>query len=264
MILFTKSVVRGSTGMKTTRPSLESLIESEDLGLEVLHPGGLEITKELAELCKVREHTSLLDVAAGTGESACYLAQHFGCSVVGVDASEYMVERAARKAKEKGVNVQFRIADAHTLPFENDSFDVVISECTTCILHKEKAIREMARVTIPGGYVGIHDICWSEATPDNLKRTLAEIEGENPETLEGWKNLFKASGLAEVAGYDRSDLVPGWTKGIKRQLGLRGQLKVFLKAVRNWGIRGLVDMWRSTQIFQSKHTRYGIIVGRKP
>jgi SAM-dependent methyltransferase len=264
MILFTKSVVRGSTGMKTTRPSLESLIESEDLGLEVLHPGGLEITKELAELCKVREHTSLLDVAAGTGESACYLAQYFGCSVVGVDASEYMVERAARKAKEKGVNVQFRIADAHTLPFENDSFDVVISECTTCILDKEKAIREMARVTIPGGYVGIHDICWFEATPDNLKRTLAEIEGENPETLEGWKNLFRSSGLAEVSGYDRSGLIPAWTKGIKRQLGLRGQLTVFMKAVRNWGIKGLVDMWRSAQIFQSKHTGYGIIVGRKP
>jgi SAM-dependent methyltransferase len=253
-----------STEMKSTRPSLESLIESEDLGLEVLHPGGLEITRELAELCKVREATSLLDVAAGTGESACYLAQHFGCSVVGVDASEYMVERAVRKAKEKGANVQFKIADAHSLPFGNDSFDVVISECTTCILDKEKAIREMVRVTRPRGYVGIHDICWFEATPDNLKRTLAEIEGENPETLEGWKNLFKAAGLAEVAGYDRSDLVPGWTKGIKRQLGLRGQLTVFMKAVRNWGIKGLVDMWRSAQIFQSKHTGYGIIVGRKP
>jgi SAM-dependent methyltransferase len=248
---------------KTARPSLESLIESEDLGLEVLHPGGLEITRELAELCKVREDTSVLDVAAGTGESACYLAQHFGCSVVGVDASEYMVERATRKAKEKGVSVQFKIADAHSLPFESNSFDVVISECTTCILDKEKAIMEMARVTKPRGYVGIHDICWFEGTPDNLKRTLAEIEGENPETLEGWKNLFKASGLAEVAGYDRSDLVPGWTKGIKRQLGLRGQLTVFLKAIRNWGIKGLVNMWRSAQIFQSEHTGYGIIIGRK-
>jgi SAM-dependent methyltransferase len=250
--------------MKTTRPSLESLIESEDLGLEVLHPGGLEITKELAQLCKVREHTSLLDVAAGTGESACYLAEHFGCSVLGVDASDFMVERATRKAKERRVNVQFRIADAHSLPFESNSFDVVISECTTCILDKEKAIREMVRVARTGGYVGIHDICWFEATPDNLKRSLAEIEGENPETLEGWKNLFKVSGLGEIVAVDRSDLIPPWTRSIKRQLGLRGQLAVFMKATKNWGIKGLVNMWRSAQIFQSDHTGYGIIVGRKP
>jgi ubiquinone/menaquinone biosynthesis C-methylase UbiE len=243
---------------------LESLIESEDLGLEVLHPGGLQVTRELAELCKVREHTSLLDVAAGTGESACYLGEHFGCSVVGVDASEYMVERATRKTKERSANVQFKIADAHSLPFESDSFDVVISECATCILDKEKAIREMVRVARAGGYVGIHDICWFEATPDSLKRSLAEIEGENPETLEGWKNLFRLSGLGEIVAIDRSDLIPPWTKSIKRQLGFRGQLTVFWKAIRNWGIKGLVNMWRSAQIFQSEHTGYGIIVGRKP
>jgi arsenite methyltransferase len=250
--------------MKTTRPSLESLIESEDLGLEVLHPGGLEITKELAELCKVRKQTSLLDVAAGTGESACYLAERFGCSVVGVDASEYMIERATRKAKERGAKIQFKVADAHSLPFENNSFDVVISECTTCILDKERAIREMGRVARRGGYVGIHDICWFEATPNSLKRTLAEIEGENPETLEGWQNLFKVSGLGEIVAVDRSDLIPPWTESIKRHLGLRGQLAVFSKAIRDWGIKGLVNIWRSAQIFQSEHTGYGIIVGRKP
>ena len=47
------------------------------------------------------------------------------------------------------------MGNAHNLPFDMDSFDVVISECTTCILDKERAIAEMVRVTKPGGYVGI-------------------------------------------------------------------------------------------------------------
>lgn len=53
--------------------SLEMLVESGDLGLPVLHPGGLATTRELAEFCHVRPGKQLLDVASGTGESACWL-----------------------------------------------------------------------------------------------------------------------------------------------------------------------------------------------
>ena len=51
----------------TDRPSLETLIEDLDLGLEVLHPGGLEITRELAQLCRIGRGARVLDVASGTG-----------------------------------------------------------------------------------------------------------------------------------------------------------------------------------------------------
>ena len=164
------------------RPSLENLIESVDLKLEVLHPGGLAITKEL---CHVSKDTKLLDVSSGTGESACFIAEQFGCEVTGVDVSEYMVDRARRKAAERGLPVTFKQGDAHNLPFDEHTFDAVISECTTCLLEKERAISEMVRVAKPGGYVGIHDICWKEDTPEHMKQKLAEIEGERPETLEG-------------------------------------------------------------------------------
>lgn len=60
-------------------------------------------------------------------------------------------------------------------------FDAVISESTTCILDNDRAIREMGRVVKPGGYVGIHDLCWKEGPSEYLKRRLAELEGERPE-----------------------------------------------------------------------------------
>ena len=129
------------TSAKTKRPSLETLIENEVLGLESLHPGGLDTTQELARLCQIGKDTSVLEVASGTGESACYLSASLGARVVGIDSSDYMIERARQKAKQRNLEIEFEQADAHQLPFGEATFERVFSECTTCLLDKERAIR---------------------------------------------------------------------------------------------------------------------------
>jgi arsenite methyltransferase len=245
------------------RPSLESLIESEDLGLEVLHPGGLEITRELAEFCHIGKETFVLDVASGTGESACYLAEQFGARVVGVDISDSMIARAEKKARQRRLAVEFKKGDAQKLPFGDNTFDAAISECTTCILDKERAIKEMVRVVKPGGYVGIHDVCWKEDTPEQMKGRLAELEGERPETLDGWKALFEKMGLVGVLTSNKSSLMPAWMKEFSARLGFSGQLKTILKIARKWGLRGLLNARETESIFRSAYTGYGIIVGKK-
>lgn len=243
---------------------MEHLVESEDLGLEVLHPGGLEITRELAELCHIGPDSKVLDVASGTGESACYLAANFGCRVVGVDASDFLIERAKKKTGGSHLPVEFQPGDAHHLPFDENTFDVVMSECTICVLDKERALREMVRVATPGGYIGIHDICWQEGAPEHLKHRLAEIEGEEPETLDGWKSLFEKAGLIDIRIVDKSPLIPLWMREVKKTLGITGQLRIFLKVIKTWGIHGFRRLRESEQIFQSQYMGYGLVVGRKP
>lgn len=245
-------------------PSLETLVESGELQLDTLHPGGLEITRQLAQLCHIGRGSAVLDVAAGTGESACFLGEAFAARITGVDASAPMVATARQKAAQRGLPIAFTRGDAHYLPFGDNGFDAAISECTTCILDKPHAIAEMVRVVKPGGYVGIHDICWQPDTPEAMKRQLAEIEGEKPETLAGWKTLFEAAGLVDIETVDKSSLLPSWTRDITQRLGVGGQLRIFLKIFKTWGMRGLRDIRRSEQIFKSRHTGYGIIVGRKP
>jgi ubiquinone/menaquinone biosynthesis C-methylase UbiE len=247
-----------------TRPSLESLVEGEDLGFEILHPGGLDITQELADLCSIQKDIFVLDVASGTGESACYLSEKIGARVFGIDGAELMIERAREKAKERNLSIEFKKGDAHKLPFEDDIFDVVISECTMCLLDKDRAMKEMVRVVKPNGYVGFHDICWKSDTPEQMKKRLAEIEGEKPETLEGWKAMCEKAGLIDVQLIDQSSLIPIWMKETTRKLSLANMAKIVLKVVRKWGISGLMDIWESERIFQSRYTGYGIIVGRKP
>jgi arsenite methyltransferase len=243
--------------------SLEALIETELLKVESLHPGGLELTEELAELCEVRRGSDVLELASGTGESACFLAERRGARVVGLDGSPRMIRRAEQKARARGLEVEFREADAHHLPFPDAAFDVAICECTLCILDKEQVVREMVRVVRPGGCVGMHDLCWREDTPDDLKRTLAEIEGERPETLEGWRRLFAQAGLTEIRAVDKSFLIVRWMRESRKQVGLIGELLLAWKIIRRWGVRGLRRILRSERVFSSKQLGYGIVVGTR-
>ena len=248
---------------RQTKPSLENLAESGVFGVKSLHPGGMSTTKELAELCMVNKRTKLLDIASGTGESTCFLVKTFGCTAMGIDISEIMVDQARKNAEKQGLKIDYQVGYAHNLPFDMDSFDVVISECTTCILDKERAIAEMVRVTKPGGYVGIHDICWKDATPEKLKIKLEEIEGERPETLEGWVNLFQQADLIGCKGIDRSEIIPTWIKLSKKDLGFKGQWNIIKTVLKKWGLKGLMTILASQRIFSSKHTGYGIIIGLK-
>ncbi len=54
-------------------------------GLDILHPGGIEKTDEMARMCRIGRRKRVLDIAAGKGVTACFLAQKYGCEVVGVD-----------------------------------------------------------------------------------------------------------------------------------------------------------------------------------
>ncbi len=92
------------------------------------------------------ENASLLDVGTGTGRMAIPLASKCA-SVVGVDASMKMVESARRRAAGKD-NLHFHLADAHCLPFADDSFDYVVSFRT--LMHFgdwQQVIGELCRVS---------------------------------------------------------------------------------------------------------------------
>ena len=245
------------------KASLEALVESGTLGFQVLHPGGLELTRELAELCRAGPGQRLLDVASGTGGSACYLAEAFGCSVTGIDHSAFMVETAQRKARDRKLEVSFQLGDAHRLPFEPATFDVVISECTLCALDKAKVIAEMARVARSGCYVGISDLCWKDDAPSDIKSRLVDLEGERPEDVAGWVSLFSQAGLHDLHTEDRSEALASMSKEMRGELGLLAYLKVVLSVWRRWGLGGLARVRETEKLFASKHLGYLLIVGRK-
>jgi ubiquinone/menaquinone biosynthesis C-methylase UbiE len=102
---------------------------------------------------------TVLDVGAGTG-ALCFLALERGAGkVVCADISEYMLGQCREKATANGIEedrIEFKLLDAEALPFQDNSFDVVMTSMTLGLIPDQtKAISEMARVAKRGGNVAV-------------------------------------------------------------------------------------------------------------
>lgn len=152
----------------------------------------------------VRRGDRVLDVACGTGNAAIRAAEAGG-TVVGLDLTPELLETAERLATQAGVEVEWIEGDAEDLPFEDESFDVVVSVfgCMFAPRH-EVAARELARVLRPGGRMLITS--W---TPDSsladIMRTIIGAMPPGPDFVQPpplWgredhiRELFSGSGLS--------------------------------------------------------------------
>ncbi|MFC1918436.1 class I SAM-dependent methyltransferase [Chloroflexota bacterium] len=165
------------------------------------HMGGLETTIELADLCHIDGDKYVLVVGCGVGITPCYLAERYGCPVVGVDLSEKMITRSGERAKRKGVEdrVEFRVADAQNLPFKDATFDAVICESVLAFVgDKQRAVNEFTRVAKPGGYAGFNEVTWIEPPPAEMVEYMTRIMGAGFLTADGWKALTEGSRLKEM------------------------------------------------------------------
>jgi len=235
-------------------------------GLEILHPGGLEKTDQMARMCGIGRDKYVLDVGSGKGTTACYLARKYECKVVGIDLSERMVEYAYETAVKKRVDnrVSFQKADAVNLPFGDESFNIVLAECTTVFLSKEKALSEFLRVTKTGGYIGDLEMTWQKPPPRELVERVYDVwEGFATSTLEEWKELFEGIGLVDVGTVDFSETIPDMERIMKKELGFKGQIKMCCNLLFNPGLRKA--MKESSRIFRDyvDYIGYGYVVGQK-
>ena len=103
----------------------------------------------------IQPGAKVLDVACGTGNTAIPAAKR-GAAVTGVDIASNLLEQANRRAASENVSVQFREGDAEDLPFEDQSFDVVLSMYGAMFAPRpERAAAELIRVCKAGGIIAM-------------------------------------------------------------------------------------------------------------
>jgi SAM-dependent methyltransferase len=138
----------------------------------------------------------VLDVAAGTGNASIPAAQT-GASVVASDLCPELLEHGRRLAVERGVELEWREANAHSLPFSDNEFDVVMS-CIGVMFapFHQRAADELVRVCKPGGRIGL--INWTpEGHIGQLFATMkpyvpAPPQGAQPPPLWGKEDHVRA------------------------------------------------------------------------
>ena len=174
------------------------------------HPGKLALTRRLGEMLGLQSTDRVLDVASGPGTAAIFLAQTFGCEVVGVDLAPNLVQKANQQAAEAGLvdRVRFQQGDAERLPFDDASFDVVICECAFCTFpDKETAACEFARMLRTDGRIGISDLTKSGPLPPELETLMAWVACiADARPLDGYVTILSNAGLAvrQIENHDKA------------------------------------------------------------
>ena len=165
-------------------------------------------TRRTAEVCaafllpRLRPDADVLDVACGPGTITLGLARRTG-RVIGLDASEAMVEQARERATSSGVsNTDFEIGSAYELPYDDSSFDVVYAHQVMQHLGDPvRALREAHRVLRPGGMVALRD-------SDYETMVHAPVEP----AIERWRELYHKVAVANGGNANAGRFLLGWVR----------------------------------------------------
>ncbi len=188
-------VIERAKAIGYSEEELKSIPETSVMGLGCGNP---------TALANLKEGEIVLDLGAGAGIDVFLAANRVGESghVIGVDMTDEMVEKANEIAKEQGYkNVEFRLGEIENLPIEDNSVDVIISNCVINLSpDKLKTYQEAYRVLKPGGRLLISDLVTEEELPEDIKKRFDAWAGCIAGALEksDYIETIKKAGFRDV------------------------------------------------------------------
>ena len=177
------------------------------------HYGGTAAVDRLMRHADVQAADQVLDVCAGMGGPARYLAWKAGCQVTGLDLTHSRVEGATALTAAAGLSDQVRFVQGNALAmlFADASFSLAISqEAFAHIPDKPRLVAECARVLRPGGRLVFSDIMSRQALPEaDARRLFDGMRFSEIATAGQYTQWFQAAGLQVVEVLDLTD---EWTR----------------------------------------------------
>ncbi len=211
--------------------------------------------------------TKVLDVGAGYGGAARYLAKTYGCHVTALNLSEKENDRNRERNRVADLTSKIDVVDAsfEDIPFDDATFDVVWSQ--DAILHsgrRKKVIREIARVLKPGGQFVFTDPMQADDCPkDALQPVLERIHLDSLGSFAFYKEAAADVGLELVEIVDKSEQLPRHYQRVRDELLARHELlqgKVSEEYIERM-LKGL-DNWITAG--KKGYLAWGILHFRKP
>ncbi|MGE5410913.1 MAG: class I SAM-dependent methyltransferase [Clostridiales bacterium] len=211
-------------------------ISEEDLApIEDFHIRGREATKELVEQLPIKELSKVIDIGCGIGGTSRYIASRHKCKVTAIDLSEEFIHTATELSRIVGLQdlIKFQRSDATALPFENNEFDIAITQHVQMnIEDKEKFILEVNRVLKKGGTFAFYDIF--QGNFGSLYYPVPWAENEQISFLANWnsyKGILESAGFREM--YEEDMTTPGlnWFKAMMENSGKEGYILEVMQSV---------------------------------
>ena len=182
---------------------------NEDINLVSEANLGLGCGNPIA-LANIRQGDIVLDLGSGAGFDSFLAAKKVGDhgKVIGVDMTSEMIEKSTELAEKYGYkNVEFRLADIDNLPFENEFFNIIISNCVINLApDKFKVFKESFRVLKNNGKMYVSDIVLLEELTEEQRNNEELIAGCVGGALlkEDYLKIIKNSGFNyKILGEDK-------------------------------------------------------------
>jgi ubiquinone/menaquinone biosynthesis C-methylase UbiE len=141
------------------------------------------VGEDLCEALDIRSGQRVLDVASGNGNVALAAARRW-CDVMATDYVPALLQNGRERAAAEHLDIEFREADAEALPFEDRSFDVVVSTFGVMFTaDQERSAQELVRVCKRGGKIGLAN--W---TPEGFVGQLFKTIGKHMPPAPGTKS----------------------------------------------------------------------------
>lgn len=164
---FGKSIIKQAVSIGYSESELLSIPKDSIMGLGCGNP---------TALAEINEGDTVLDLGSGAGIDVFLAAKKVGNKglVIGVDMTEEMVKKGEKIAKEQGFfNVEFKLGEIEKLPINEDSIDVIISNCVINLTpDKLKTYKEAFRVLKSGGRLLVSDLVTKGDLPEDIKKSF--------------------------------------------------------------------------------------------
>ncbi|MFO7982393.1 MAG: methyltransferase domain-containing protein [Desulfuromonadales bacterium] len=180
---------------------------------EDISPASRRTVERMASFLEgLDKNSRVLDIGAGFGGAARYLAKTYGCQVVALNLSEKENERDRQMNREMGLDHLIEVVDGsfEEVPYGDDSFDVVWSQ--DAILHsgqREKVLEEVDRVLKPGGQFIFTDPMQTDDCPEGvLQPILDRIHLETLGSPGFYREMAEKLGMKEERFEEHSEQLP--------------------------------------------------------
>lgn len=238
------------TGDLPYAPAVPSMLDLVRMSPKRLFPpGGEDLYRQIALLTEMRPGLEVLDVAAGKGVPLEYFVTEFGITGSGVEIDPAMVEAAEAWSRElrAGDRLQFQAGRSDRLPYRDDIFDITIGEIALANhCDPEAAVRELVRVTKPGGFVVLVQLVWKAPVDEDRRAVLSEHLGARPMMVVEWRRTLREAGVEDVHVENWSDEETSFrSEAVKpfadfaEIFSLGERISILRRAWQRWGLKGV-------------------------
>lgn len=190
-----KNIINISEKLGYSENEVENVPDNSNLGLGCGNPQAIAL---------INDGETVLDLGSGAGFDCFLASRQVGETgkVIGIDMTFQMVDKANENARKGNYsNVEFKLGEIENLPIEDNSVDVIISNCVINLSpDKQKVFDDSFRVLKKGGRFAVSDIISENSMTEEMKKDMESYSGciSGASSLEEVKTMLEKSGFKKI------------------------------------------------------------------